>query len=54
MVYLLGGNKEQMLGALYNMVGSISGVICEGAKDGCAWQASPCLRMDRSISLTGS
>jgi len=37
-VYLLGGNKEQILGALYNMVGSISGVICDGAKDGCAYK----------------
>ena len=37
-VYLLGGNKEQILGALYNMVGSISGMICDGAKDGCAYK----------------
>jgi len=37
-VYLLGGNKEQIMGALYNMVGSISGVICDGAKEGCAYK----------------
>ncbi|HER24385.1 MAG TPA: serine dehydratase subunit alpha family protein [Candidatus Atribacteria bacterium] len=37
-VYLLGGNKEQILGALYNMVGSISGLICDGAKEGCAYK----------------
>jgi L-cysteine desulfidase len=37
-VYLLDGNKEQILGALYNMVGSITGMICDGAKDGCAWK----------------
>lgn len=37
-VYLLGGNKEKILGALYNMVGSISGVICDGAKEGCAYK----------------
>ena len=37
-VYLLGGNKHQILGTLYNMVGSISGVICDGAKDGCAYK----------------
>ena len=37
-VYLLGGNKEQILGALYNMVGSISGVLCDGAKEGCAYK----------------
>ena len=28
-VYLLGGNKEQILGAMRNMVGSIAGIICE-------------------------
>ena len=37
-VYLLGGNKEKILGALYNMVGSISGMICDGAKEGCAYK----------------
>lgn len=37
-VYLLGGNKKQIFGALYNMVGSISGMICDGAKDGCAYK----------------
>ncbi len=35
-VYMLDGIKEQILGALYNMVGSISGIICDGAKNGCA------------------
>jgi L-cysteine desulfidase len=37
-VYLLGGKRDQILGAMYNMVGSISGVICDGAKDGCAYK----------------
>lgn len=37
-VYLLGGDKHQILGTLYNMVGSISGLICDGAKDGCAYK----------------
>ncbi|RLC38415.1 MAG: serine dehydratase subunit alpha family protein [Candidatus Nealsonbacteria bacterium] len=36
--YLLGGNKKQILGSLYNMVGSISGMICDGAKNGCAYK----------------
>lgn len=34
-VYLLAG-KKQILDVLYNMVGSISGMICDGAKDRCA------------------
>ena len=37
-VYLLDGNKDQMLGAMYNMVGSIAGIICDGAKEGCAYK----------------
>lgn len=36
--YLLGGKKEEIMGALYNMVGSISGLICDGAKEGCAYK----------------
>ncbi len=36
--YLLGGKKEEITGALYNMVGSISGLICDGAKEGCAYK----------------
>lgn len=37
-VYLLGGKRDQILGAMYNMVGSVSGMICDGAKDGCAYK----------------
>lgn len=37
-VYLFGGTKDQMMGVLYNMVGSISGMICDGAKEGCAYK----------------
>lgn len=35
-VYMLGGTREQMLLAAQNMVGSICGMICDGAKEGCA------------------
>lgn len=37
-VYLLGGTTEQMLGAVRNMAGSISGIICDGGKEGCAYK----------------
>jgi len=37
-VYLLGGNQDKIMGSLYNMVGSISGVICDGAKEGCSYK----------------
>ena len=35
-VYMLGGNEEQMLFAMQNILGSICGMICDGAKEGCA------------------
>ncbi|MBR4328352.1 MAG: L-serine ammonia-lyase, iron-sulfur-dependent, subunit alpha, partial [Candidatus Riflebacteria bacterium] len=34
--YILGGTLEQATDAINNMVGSITGVICDGAKVGCA------------------
>lgn len=37
-VYMLGGTQKNMLGAMQNMVGSISGVICDGGKEGCAFK----------------
>ena len=56
-VYLLGGNKKQIFGALYNMVGSISGMICDGAKDGCAYKlalASGWAVQSALLSLNGA
>ena len=35
-VYMLGGDEIAMLGAMKNILGSISGMICDGAKEGCA------------------
>ncbi len=37
-VYLLDGGKKEIMGAMQNMVGSISGMICDGAKEGCAYK----------------
>lgn len=36
MVYLLGGGLEQIIFAVQNMIADISGLICDGAKAGCA------------------
>ena len=33
---LMGGNFEQIEGAIANLVGSTGGVLCDGAKYGCA------------------
>ncbi|MFP3042653.1 L-serine ammonia-lyase, iron-sulfur-dependent, subunit alpha [Treponema primitia] len=35
-VYLLDGNTAQMMGAIRSMIGGITGMICDGAKEGCA------------------
>lgn len=38
--WLLGGSYEQIVGAINNMVGAISGMVCDGAKGGCAYKLS--------------
>ena len=35
-VYLMGGGEKEMLQASRNILGSVSGMICDGAKEGCA------------------
>jgi L-cysteine desulfidase len=36
--YQLGGNRDAMFGTMLNMVGSITGLICDGGKEGCAYK----------------
>lgn len=38
--YLLGGNYQQISYAISSMIGDVSGIICDGAKPGCALKVS--------------
>ena len=40
MTWLLGGNFTQISYAIGNMIGDISGILCDGAKAGCAMKVS--------------
>lgn len=40
LTYMMDGSKEQIKGAINNMVAGISGMICDGAKLGCSYKLS--------------
>ena len=42
-VYLLGGNLEQVGYAVNNMLGDVAGMLCDGAKANCALKISTCV-----------
>ncbi|MDO4532083.1 MAG: L-serine ammonia-lyase, iron-sulfur-dependent, subunit alpha, partial [Bacillota bacterium] len=42
MTYMLGGSFAQISGAMQNMMGSVAGIFCDGAKGGCAVKVAAC------------
>lgn len=44
LLYLLGGNIRQTGYVINNMLGNISGMLCDGAKSDCALKISTCLQ----------
>ena len=40
LVYLQGGSYEQVCAAIKNMIGNITGMVCDGAKVGCAMKVA--------------
>ena len=42
MTYMMGGTFEQISGAIQNMMGSVAGIFCDGAKGGCAVKVAAC------------
>jgi len=41
-VYLLGGGRDNMLAAMQSTFGNIAGMLCDGAKAGCALKVATC------------
>lgn len=41
-VYLLGGDLTEVKAAIQNMLGNVTGMLCDGAKAGCALKVSTC------------
>lgn len=55
--WLLGGNVKQIEGAMQTMFSNLTGMMCDGAKDGCAMKLSTCSGeavMAARLALRGS
>lgn len=39
-VYLLGGSIEDMVNAMHSVIGALAGIVCDGAKESCAYKIS--------------
>ncbi|MBO5666204.1 MAG: serine dehydratase subunit alpha family protein, partial [Firmicutes bacterium] len=43
MIYLMGGGEREMLQAMKSVLGDVAGLMCDGAKAGCAIKVGSCI-----------
>lgn len=39
-VYMLGGSFDDMVNAMHSVIGALAGIVCDGAKESCAYKLS--------------
>lgn len=49
--WMLGGDDDKIAGSPNNMLANLTGMICDGAKDTCAFKQSTSRRRDSVVSV---
>ena len=52
--YLLGGGYHEICCAIQNMVGNVTGMVCDGAKADCALKISTCVNAACQAAAMGT
>lgn len=56
LTYLMGGGKKEAQAAIQNMLGNVTGIVCDGAKGGCALKVATCTSaacMSAKLAMNG-